>query len=419
MLKKYAVVAGCVLGLAVGYAPIFAYTLPILIKPLASQAGWDRTVISSGISAAMLCVAFFSPCCGYLIDKFGAARVIHWLSLGFGGIVIAFSSLQPSIPMFLTLCALAGLFGCATTPLGYLSILPKWFDTRLGFAMGFAMLGIGLGLAVLPAIAVALLQHLGWQKAYVILGLIALSASLVARLIFKTPLPRTASAQRAEHEVGVDAREATSSAAFWIFAVCIFATTTALAGCGLHLTSMLTDKGASLSSAVNALSIMGLSLAIGRIGTGYLLDRLPTRLVASLTFAIASIGVGILSSQSSTIVTVWIGAACLGFSQGAEGDLTAYAVRRYFGSRAYGKIYGLLFSAFNLGVVIGPLAMGIAFDRSGSYDLPLRIFSVCTLAATVLVLFAGRPKFSPLGTASSNPPIRGGARTGDAPAGGK
>jgi MFS transporter, OFA family, oxalate/formate antiporter len=419
MLKKYVVVSGCVLGLALGYAPIFAYTLSILTKPVALAAGWDRTVVSSGISAAMLCVAFFSPCCGYLIDRFGAARVIQWLSLGFGGVVITFAGLQPSIPMFLTLCALAGLFGCATTPLGYLSILPKWFDARLGFAMGLAMLGVGFGLAILPAIAVGLLQHVGWRKTYLILGLIALVASLVTRFISKIPSPANNPALLANDGVGVEAGQATRSVAFWIFALSIFCTTTALSGCGLHLTSMLTDKGVSLSNAVNALSAMGLALAIGRIGTGYLLDRLPTRLVASLTFAMGAIGVGVLSLRTSTIATAWVGAACIGCSQGAEGDLVAYAVRRYFGPRAYGKIYGLLFSAFNLGVVAGPLSMGIAFDQTGSYHLLLRGFFASTLAAAILVLFAGRPKFglvaSPL--AHPIPPVEHSPET--SPLGGK
>jgi predicted MFS family arabinose efflux permease len=179
----------------------------------------------------------------------------------------------------------------------------------------------------------------------------------------------------------------------------------ALVGSGLHLTSMLTDRGMTLNDAVNILSLMGISLALGRLGTGYLLDRASTRIVASLTFAIGALGVVILSVQSSPPLAACVGAVCLGLAQGAEGDLTAYMVRRYFGQRSYGKIYGMLFSAFNFGVVAGPLAMGVAFDHTGSYYIPLRVFAACTFGSAVLVLFAGRPAYRSSGTPRVNPTL--------------
>ena len=74
---------------------------------------------------------------------------------------------------------------------------------------------------------------------------------------------------------------------------------------------------------------------------------------------------------------------------GAEGDIIAYLVSRYFGLRAFGEIYGYAFAAFTLGGVVGPLLMGVGFDSMGSYRLVLGVFVVATLIAAGLMTRLG------------------------------
>jgi cyanate permease len=74
---------------------------------------------------------------------------------------------------------------------------------------------------------------------------------------------------------------------------------------------------------------------------------------------------------------------------GAEVDIIAYMVSRYFGLRAFGEIYGYVFAAFTLGGVIGPPLMGIGFDSTGSYSLVLGGFVVTTLMAVGLLTQMG------------------------------
>jgi hypothetical protein len=74
---------------------------------------------------------------------------------------------------------------------------------------------------------------------------------------------------------------------------------------------------------------------------------------------------------------------------GAEGDIIAYLIGRYFGLRAFGEIYGYAFGAFTLGGVSGPLLMGRGFDATGSYSLGLGVFVVVTLIAAGLMTRLG------------------------------
>jgi MFS family permease len=81
----------------------------------------------------------------------------------------------------------------------------------------------------------------------------------------------------------------------------------------------------------------------------------------------------------------FIGAALCGIGVGAEVDLMAFFVGRYFGLRAYGRIYGVMFAAFALANGIGPSIAGWSFDRFHSYRPAFAIFEAM-LALTCLLL---------------------------------
>jgi MFS family permease len=66
--------------------------------------------------------------------------------------------------------AIAALFGPIGSPLPYGAVLSRWFDRQRGLAIGIAMAGVGLGVALVPQIAAVLIRLLGWRLAYIALG---------------------------------------------------------------------------------------------------------------------------------------------------------------------------------------------------------------------------------------------------------
>jgi len=93
----------------------------------------------------------------------------------------------------------------------------------------------------------------------------------------------------------------------------------------------------------------------------------------------------ILFWSGATGALAFVAAFLIGLGMGAEGDIIAYLVSRYFGLRAFGELYGYAFSAFTLGGVVGPLLMGIGFDATGSYRLMLGVFVFASLLAAALM----------------------------------
>lgn len=85
----------------------------------------------------------------------------------------------------------------------------------------------------------------------------------------------------------------------------------------------------------------------------------------------------------------FVGAFLVGLGLGAEVDIVAYLISRYFGLRSFAKIYSMAFSAFVLAGALGPLLMRWGFDLEGSYNGVLIGFLGATLTAALMMLRLG------------------------------
>jgi cyanate permease len=147
------------------------------------------------------------------------------------------------------------------------------------------MVGIGSGAMIMPSLAQALIARYGWHTTYAILGSLVLLISIpvVAVVLKENPrdlglLPDGArpSPDAAPLEaglLGLSRYDAWRSRTFWIM-VCAFSLVSlSVQGSLVHITAMLIDRGITVQTAAFGASVMGAAVLIGRVGTGYLLDR--------------------------------------------------------------------------------------------------------------------------------------------------
>ncbi|MBT4741103.1 MAG: MFS transporter, partial [Rhodospirillaceae bacterium] len=92
---------------------------------------------------------------------------------------------------------------------------------------------------------------------------------------------------------------------------------------------------------------------------------------------------------------VYVAVITLGLSAAAEIDLVAFLVSRFFGLKAYGKIYGSQLSVFYLGAAAGPLAIGMSFDMFGGYQQALYAGIVILLFGAIVIGGLGKPRDFP------------------------
>jgi len=187
---------------------------------------------------------------------------------------------------------------------------------------------------------------------------------------------------------GLTVREALRARTFWLLAISFFIVAAACGGTVAHLVPFLIDRGITPTAATGVLTTIGIALIGGRLLAGYLLDRIFAPYIAVAFFLAPVIGIALLLAASQPIPAV-IGTVLVGIGLGAEVDLIAFLLSRYLGMRSFGEIYGYLFGVFMLGTGLGPFAMGVSFDYTGSYELIFVCFEVALILASILMLRLG------------------------------
>jgi MFS family permease len=402
--SRWWIVAACACGLLVGAGAILVFTFGVFLKPVTEDLGVSRGDLSAGLGIGAWFVALSCPIIGWLIDRFGTRRVMIPGILLFALAVASFGLMQPE-PLFLiyAIFCIAGFISGVQTPIPYAAVITHWFDSHRGMALGLTTAGVGLGVALIPQLAAFLISHFGWRHAYFGLGLAVVVLAWIPVVIFVRDPPWASGSGRAGASSalpGMNAAEALKSRDFWLLSVAFFLGVLAINGTIVHIVALLTDRGIPLQLATGALSAAGLAIIIGRIICGWCLDRFRGPYVAVGFFVFPMAGIALLISELPYPLPL-IGSALCGAGIGAEIDLMAFFIGRYFGLKAYGKIYGLMFMLFNIGTGLGPALSGRAFDRFHSYSQILIGYEIVLAVTCILLLGLGKYKFLP-GTTHPN-----------------
>jgi MFS family permease len=402
------VVATAALGLCLGAAPIIVYAFGVYFKPLSQEFHVGRGAISFMFTLQNLAAALFAPLTGRLIDQFGARKVILPGTAIFGVLLVSCKLLGSQLWYVYVFFAVLGIVQGATSPVSYSVVVSHWFNRRRGLGLGLMMLGIGAGAMVVPPVAQRLIAMFGWRGAYAICGCAALLIALPVAAAFLRNDPRdlglqpdgdaapAESARRTTEETSVEGlswRETWHSSTFWLLIAAFFLAGASVHACVLHMPAMLTDRGVSARGAAMASSVVGFALVLARVGTGYLLDKFFAPKLAAFFFCGAATGIALLTFGAAGKIA--LGAAFLiGMGMGAEGDIIAYSISRYFGLKAFGTAYGYAFGSFVIAGAAGTLLMGLGFDWTKSYTAPLAGFFVAMLAAAGLMLRLGPYRYA-------------------------
>ena len=413
----WVVVATSALGLLFGAFPIVVSSFAIFFKPYQIEFHRGRAAISLALTLHNIFAAFFAGWIGRTTDRFGARKVIlpglGMLSL----ILLSAQAIGSKLWQLYLFYAALGLVSSTTTSVPYGVVVSRWFNRRRGLALGLTMAGLGVGAIAAPPIVQSLIAGYGWRSAFAIAGgaILLVPMPIVRLLLKETPqemelLPKGesfATAASRERE-GPPWREIRKSWTFWLMIMAFGLAALSIGGCTAHVSALFADRGATPGSASLAASVVGLALLAGRAGTGFSLDRYFGPHVAVFVFATAATGIALLWTGLTGLPAL-VGTFLVGLGFGAEGDIIAYLMSRYFGLRALGAAFGFALGAFILAGGVGPLIMGFAFDHTGSYSAPLAGFSIACVAAAVLLGCLGPYRFAPTAKVDAPDGVRTGA----------
>jgi len=380
-------------ALCLGEPAILVFSFPVFLKALIKEFHASRSAVSLAFSLHNLVLAVGAPLFGRLVDRIGSRRAIVPGTLLVAILLIGNKLVTVSILGIYILNMLGALTGMGAGPIPYSNLVSRWFDKRRGTALAVVMLGLGTGAVVMPSLVQRLITAYGWRAAYSIYGwaMLLIALPVVVAFLRDSPAemgllpdgaPTPSSFGRPDKIAGLTWSEARRTQTFWLMASAFFLLGASGHACVLHLVAMLTDRGIAAQTAALASSIAGAGLLVGRVASGFFLDRYPGSRVAICFSSGAAAGVLLLLFGQGAVA--FVGALLVGLGMGAEGDLIAYLTSRYFGLKAFGELYGYAFGIFVLAGACGALLMGIGFDRTGSYTVPLLGFLTAIVVAIVL-----------------------------------
>lgn len=379
------VAAAAFAGVMVSFAPIVPYTFSLFLNPLHAAFGWQREAISGTFALAAITVAVVSPGIGVLLDRFAPRRIILPSIVIFALALASLSMLGPSIRRFYLTYFVLGLVANGTAQFAYTRTILTWFRARRGLALAFILTGSGVGSILIPPVTQWVIDHHGWRDAYLMLGCTALlGLPLTALLVRNRPAPRQVDQSLLS---GTTVGSALRSAPFWILAFIIMLSAFGENGLVTNLAAMLTEHGVTAQAAALALSVRGGAGILGRLGTGFLIDRLPAQRIQTLILLLSTTGTLILAFSGTSAVAL-LGAALLGVGLGSEADVAPYLLARYFGRKHFSVLYGLTWTAYAIGGATGPMVVGHFYDRAGFYQPRCVVGLACTtlLAAAISLL---------------------------------
>jgi len=384
-----AVVLGAALGMFGGLVAFLAMA-GICARALAAEFKWSSSEASLTFSAAMLGLTFGAPLVGMLMDRFGIRRIIVILGVAYGLAVIGMSQQNGSIALWVGLSLLVGFLGTSVSLVGYLTVFPQWFDRHLGLALALAMCGLGISTVIMPPLAQHLITGYGWRATYVVLGVGSIVLMLLAALLIKeNKVASLGKRPKSDSSFeGVPVAEAIRTYRLWaIWGIFLIGASCTLA-LFPHLPAMLVGRGISPANAARGAAMLGVGLLGGRFVTGVLLDRVRAGFVTCALFLAGAVGVFLLRT-SHDFSSILLAAGLIGLTTGAEGDLISYMVRSYFGRRSFGTLYGITYSGYGIGSVIGPVVIGACVDRYGNYSQVLLVLPFMLVCAGLLALTLG------------------------------
>lgn len=386
--EGWRVAAASSVGVFVGFSSLFVYTFGVFLKPIAAEFAWSREAVSLAFGIAALSVAVCSPLLGRALDRGQPRRVIVPSLLIFGSAFASLALLTPRLWHLYLVFMLLGIVGNGTAQMAYSRAVSSWFEARRGLALSLVMAGGAVGAMVLPPLAQALTDALGWRTACFVLGMAAMSIGMpvAATLVHERPMSMHA-AHRPQH--GASVGEGLRSRVFWLLVVVLFCASIAQNGAIAHLSALLTDRGVPTAGAALALSAMGGASLVGRLVTGWLLDRYYAGGVSFALLIVAASG-ALLLSQAASLPAGLAAAALIGFGMGGEADVTPYVLAKHLGLRAFSTLYGLTWTAYAIAGATGPVLMGRAFDLTGSYEALLAMLAGITMLSAFVMLLLPR-----------------------------
>ncbi len=353
------------------------YAFSVFVNPLKETMGWSLNQVSLAFTLCLASFTVFMNVAGRVQDSKGprVTATIGGLLLGCG--LIWSGRVSSLLGFYLAYGVIAG----AGIGFGYvapISTLVQWFPERKALMSGLAVFGFGAGPLVLAPTATYLIGLYGVNMTLTLVGVAFLL--LVSGSAQFLSLPQQKGAKKAaEFEYKQSIWQTGNFWRLWLYFLIG-------AGAGLMVISQAAPlaqelAGLSATEAAGIVGLLALTNGLGRLLWGYIADKFGYERAIAFIFALFSLDLLLILQLAVNQWLLSLGLLMAAFCFGGVLALMPALTSKYFGDAQLGRNYALVFSAYGVAGVLGPMAISTIYTRTGGYMLALWFYGIASLLA--------------------------------------
>jgi len=373
------------------------YNLAVLLDAFNKQRGFPVSVVSGATASYFMASGIGGVFAARLMERIDprlvmiGGAVVSSIALGCVGLLQRTSELYAFHVLFGFCYGFCGMVPATT-------IVARWFEARRPLALSIASTGLSLGGIVVTPVSAFLVAHLGlagaapWLGLGFFLGVVPVTAWIVRANPHEMGLEpdggdrHRGSSRPAPPQTVAFSRAWRSRFFIGLTAAYIF-TLGAQVGAIAHLFRLVSIRQNGDVAAL-VLAVMAAASVVGRLAGGWVLLKVPTRVLTFAVFASQALSLIVLALAASR-VGMLAGAVLLGASVGNVLMFQPLLLVEAFGIRDYGRIYSLSQLVTAIGVAGGPVLIGLIFEATGDYAVPYFVVAAASLVGLVLLILAG------------------------------
>ncbi|MEO1148024.1 MAG: OFA family MFS transporter [Cyanobacteria bacterium J06638_22] len=384
------------LGMTVMLCLGTVYSWSVFRKPLESDMGLRATESVLPYTFALVFYSVFIAVAGFYISRIGVRRMtaIGGVLVGLGYVLSSFTN--HIMAMSLTYGAIAGT-GVGIAYGVPMLVSARWFPDRKGLAVGLTLVGFGLSPIITAPLANILITSYGVRPTLRLMGIVFALIILGVAIALKLPPQnwypnKTTTGQTAPHHASQSyPPHMLKSRSFYGLWIC-YTIGTLVGLSAIGISSPVGEELIQIDPALAAGSVSLFALFNGgsRPLFGWLSDRFKPHYVAIASYSLILVGcIIMLNAQEGQVVSYLVAFCLFWFCLGGWLAIAPTTTLRFFNPDHYAQNYGIVFTAYGVGALLGTLVTGQIRDWFGSYTFafyPMAFLAIVGIVVASVML---------------------------------
>ena len=382
------------------------YSWSIFRTPLENELGISATESLLPYTFVLVFYSIMMPIAGFYIPRIGTR-----LTTAIGGVVVGLGYILSSFASHIGILVFTyGTIAGTGIGIAYgvpMVVVSRWFPDKRGLAVGLTIVGFGLSPLITAPLANQLIGAYTVRPTLRILGIAFTAIILAVALTMKLPPkgwhPRHSAIASASTSTSTYPGNLFKSQSFYGLWIC-YAIGTVVGLSAIGISSPVGEEIVNVNPTVAAssVSLFALFNGVSRPLFGWLSDRFRPHYIATLSYVLILIAcVLMVNAQTGQVATYLIAFCLFWFCLGGWLAMAPTITLRFFNPDQYAQNYGIIFTAYGVGALIGTLVTGQIRDLFGTYTYVFYPMSLLAIIGIVTAWLLLKREHAPVGSGSN------------------